>query len=49
MPSWYELATEVRVIRPDAQRAAARRIGATVAELRANHVPSSRSRPRWRT
>lgn len=38
-PSWYLLATEDRMIHPDVQRSAAKRIGATLAELRTSHVP----------
>jgi len=38
-PSWYVLATEDRMIHPDVQRSAAKRIGATLAELRTSHVP----------
>ncbi|MCY1348777.1 Pyrethroid hydrolase [compost metagenome] len=38
-PSWYLLATEDRMIHPDVQRSAAKRIGATLTELRASHVP----------
>lgn len=38
-PSWYLLATEDRMIHPDVQRSAAKRIGATLSELRTSHVP----------
>lgn len=38
-PSWYLLATEDRMIHPDVQRSTAKRIGATLAELRTSHVP----------
>lgn len=38
-PSWYVLATNDRMIHPDVQRAAAKRIGATLTELRTSHVP----------
>lgn len=38
-PSWYLLATEDRMIHPDVQRSAAKRIGATLAELSSSHVP----------
>ncbi|MDH1263298.1 alpha/beta hydrolase [Pseudomonas sp. GD03944] len=38
-PSWYVLATEDRMIHPEVQRSAAKRIGATLTELRASHVP----------
>ena len=38
-PSWYLLATEDRMIHPDVQRAAAKRIGASLEEVHASHVP----------
>lgn len=38
-PSWYVLATNDRMIHPDVQRSAAKRIGATLTELRTSHVP----------
>jgi pimeloyl-ACP methyl ester carboxylesterase len=38
-PSWYLLASEDRMIHPDVQRAAAKRIGATLAEVKSSHVP----------
>lgn len=38
-PSWYLLATEDRMIHPDVQRFAAKRIGATLTELHTSHVP----------
>ncbi len=38
-PSWYLLASEDRMILPDVQRSAAKRIGATLTELRTSHVP----------
>jgi pimeloyl-ACP methyl ester carboxylesterase len=38
-PSWYLLATEDRMIHPDVQRSAAKRIGASLAELPTSHVP----------
>ncbi|MBV7562717.1 alpha/beta hydrolase [Pseudomonas sp. sia0905] len=38
-PSWYLLATQDRMIHPDVQRAAAKRIGATLSEVNASHVP----------
>lgn len=38
-PSWYLLASEDRMIHPDVQRSAAKRIGATLTELRTSHVP----------
>ena len=37
-PSWYLLATEDRMIPPDAQRAMAKRAGATVVEAKASHA-----------
>lgn len=38
-PSWYVLATNDRMIHPEVQRSAAKRIGATLTELRTSHVP----------
>ncbi|NQD96161.1 alpha/beta hydrolase, partial [Pseudomonas sp. CrR25] len=38
-PSWYVLATDDRMIHPEVQRSAAKRIGATLTELRTSHVP----------
>ncbi|MFP6799955.1 MAG: alpha/beta hydrolase [Pseudomonas sp.] len=38
-PSWYVLASNDRMIHPDVQRSAAKRIGATLSELRTSHVP----------
>ncbi|MBD9463237.1 alpha/beta hydrolase [Pseudomonas sp. Pdm06] len=38
-PSWYLLATEDRMIHPDVQRSAAKRIGATLAQVHTSHVP----------
>jgi len=38
-PSWYLLATEDRMIHPELQRASAKRIGATLREVSASHVP----------
>ena len=38
-PSWYLLATEDRMIHPDVQRSAAKRIGATLSEVHTSHVP----------
>ncbi|TBU79773.1 hypothetical protein DNK06_11835 [Pseudomonas daroniae] len=38
-PSWYVLATDDRMIHPEVQRTAAKRIGATLTELRTSHVP----------
>jgi pimeloyl-ACP methyl ester carboxylesterase len=37
-PSWYLVATEDRMIPPDAQRAMSKRAGATVAEVRGSHA-----------
>jgi pimeloyl-ACP methyl ester carboxylesterase len=37
-PSWYLVATEDRMIPPEAQRAMAARAGATVAEVAASHA-----------
>jgi pimeloyl-ACP methyl ester carboxylesterase len=38
-PSWYIVATEDRTIQPDLERFVAKRMSATVVELRASHVP----------
>jgi pimeloyl-ACP methyl ester carboxylesterase len=38
-PSWYIVATEDRTIQPDLERFVAKRMGATIVELRASHVP----------
>lgn len=38
-PSWYVLATQDRMIHPQLQRSAAKRIGATLVELSTSHVP----------
>jgi pimeloyl-ACP methyl ester carboxylesterase len=38
-PSWYVLATDDRMIHPELQRSAAKRIGATLTELHTSHVP----------
>lgn len=38
-PSWYVIATEDRMLHPDAQRAAAERIGARRTEVASGHVP----------
>lgn len=38
-PSWYLLATDDRMIHPDVQRSSAKRIGATLSEVNASHVP----------
>lgn len=43
-PSWYVLATDDRMIHPEVQRTAAKRIGATLTELHTSHVPQQ-SRP----
>ena len=37
-PSWYLVATEDRMIPPDAQRAMSKRAGATVAEVKGSHA-----------
>jgi pimeloyl-ACP methyl ester carboxylesterase len=37
-PSWYLVATEDRMIPPDAQRAMSRRAGSTVVEVRGSHA-----------
>jgi pimeloyl-ACP methyl ester carboxylesterase len=37
-PSWYLVSTEDRMIPPDAQRAMARRAGATVTEVKGSHA-----------
>ena len=39
IPSWYLVATEDRAINPELQRFMAKRIGATIAEVKASHVP----------
>ena len=44
IPSWYLVATEDRAIPPATQRFMAERAGATVAKVRASHVPMN-SRP----
>ena len=44
IPSWYLIATEDRAIPPATQRFMAERSGATIAEVRASHVPMN-SRP----
>jgi pimeloyl-ACP methyl ester carboxylesterase len=38
-PSWYIVATEDRTVHPELERFVAKRMGATVTELRASHVP----------
>jgi pimeloyl-ACP methyl ester carboxylesterase len=37
-PSWYMVATEDRMIPPDAQRAMSKRAGSTVAEVKGSHA-----------
>lgn len=37
--SWYVIATQDRMVHPDAQRASAERIGATRTEVESGHVP----------
>ena len=37
-PSWYLVATEDRMIPPDAQRAMSKRAGSTVVEVRGSHA-----------
>jgi pimeloyl-ACP methyl ester carboxylesterase len=37
-PSWYLIATDDRMILPDAQRAMAKRAGATVVEVKGSHA-----------
>jgi pimeloyl-ACP methyl ester carboxylesterase len=37
-PSWYLVATEDRMIPPDAQRAMSKRAGSTVAEAKGSHA-----------
>jgi len=39
VPSWYLVASEDRAINPDLQRFMAKRIGATISEVKASHVP----------
>jgi len=38
-PSWYIVATEDRTVQPELRRFVAKRMGATVVELRSSHVP----------
>ena len=38
-PSWYIVATEDRTVQPELHRFVAKRMGATVVELRSSHVP----------
>ena len=37
-PSWYLVATDDKMIPPDAQRAMSKRAGSTVAEVRGSHA-----------
>jgi len=37
-PSWHLIATDDRMISPDAQRTMAKRAGATVAEVKGSHT-----------
>ena len=39
IPSWYMVASEDRIIPPEAERAMAARAGATVVEVKSSHVP----------
>jgi pimeloyl-ACP methyl ester carboxylesterase len=39
--SWYIVATEDRTVQPELQRFVAKRMGATVVELRSSHVPDA--------
>jgi pimeloyl-ACP methyl ester carboxylesterase len=43
-PSWYVVSNQDRMIQPDLQRAFAKKIGASVTQLDASHVPQQ-SRP----
>ena len=38
-PSWYIVAKNDRTVHPELQRAAAKRMGATITELDSSHVP----------
>ena len=38
-PSWYIVATSDRTVRPEVQRFAAERMGATIREVNSSHVP----------
>jgi hypothetical protein len=38
-PSWYIVATEGRTVQPELHRFVAKRMGATIVELRSSHVP----------
>lgn len=48
-PSWAVVATEDRAIGPKLLRRTAERIDAAITEVKASHVPSSRSPRRWLT
>ncbi|MBX3064551.1 MAG: alpha/beta hydrolase [Anaerolineae bacterium] len=39
LPTWYMVATDDQIIPPDAQRALAAHIGATMVEVKSSHVP----------
>lgn len=39
IPSWYVVATNDRIIPPEAERAMAARAGSTTIEVRSSHVP----------
>ncbi len=39
IPSWYMVASEDRIIPPEAERAMAARAGSTVVEVKSSHVP----------
>lgn len=45
LPAWYVVATQDRIVLPDAQRRMAARMGAEIREIAASHVPFL-SRPR---
>ena len=47
-PSWYLVATDDRMIPPDAQRAMSKRAGSTVVEVKGSHRSTCRSRRRSR-
>jgi hypothetical protein len=38
-PSWYSLTTQDHTVHPDLQRWVSKRMGATVTEVKSNHVP----------
>jgi hypothetical protein len=38
LPSWYLVSTEDKMIPPDAQRAMAKRAGATIVEVKGSHA-----------